>query len=348
MNLQHQVRASLILDDFFSPAPQRFRSFREAYVEITGDRKVSGKQNDCDAVRLREAISTSTFNDLFGAAVSRAMTAEYRDMEKKKSIWRRLARQGNATDFRSLERYMVGGYDGIYEVSEGADYGVLLSPDSRKVAYGVTKRGGLETITLESIKNDQVEMIREIPKRMAKAAYKTLSKFALDFIRANPNVYDGLPLFNITHQNLGNAALSASALNAARAAMMKQPEDDSGDPLGLKPRTLWVPLDLEETAVNLFRRAANKDKTFIQSLELEVVPVWYWTDANDWALSTAPDEYACMEISFMDGNTEPELFAQDNPSVGSLFSSDKLTYKIRHIYGGAVLDRSGLYKSVVA
>jgi len=39
---------------------------------------------------------------------------------------------------------------------------------------------------------------------------------------------------------------------------------------------------------------------------------------------------------------------QDNPTVGSLFASDKITYKIRHIYGGAVTDFRGLYKAVVA
>ena len=73
----------------------------------------------------------------------------------------------------------------------------------------------------------------------------------------------------------------------------------------------------------------------------------YWTDTNDWALSADKMDVASVEIGFLDGNQEPELFIQDNPTVGSMFSHDKLTYKIRHVYGGNVLDFRGLWKSVL-
>jgi hypothetical protein len=49
----------------------------------------------------------------------------------------------------------------------------------------------------------------------------------------------------------------------------------------------------------------------------------------------------------MDGREEPELFVQDNPTVGSLFTNDKITWKIRHIYGGNVTDFRGGTKAVV-
>lgn len=73
-----------------------------------------------------------------------------------------------------------------------------------------------------------------------------------------------------------------------------------------------------------------------------VVPVWYWTDANDFAMAAAPSDIPSIEIGFLDGRQEPEIFVQDAPTVGSLFASDKITYKIRHIYGGAVTDYRGL------
>src|SRR5438445_152050 len=34
----------------------------------------------------------------------------------------------------------------------------------------------------------------------------------------------------------------------------------------------------------------------------------------------------------------------DNPAVGSVFNADKVTYKIRHIYSGTVLDHRGFYR----
>ena len=57
-----------------------------------------------------------------------------------------------------------------------------------------------------------------------------------------------------------------------------------------------------------------------------------------------------IEIGFLDGQQDPELFMQDMPNVGSMFSNDQLTYKIRHIYGGNVLvdGFKGTTKAVVA
>lgn len=55
-----------------------------------------------------------------------------------------------------------------------------------------------------------------------------------------------------------------------------------------------------------------------------------------------------VELGFLDGNEEPELFIQDSPTSGSMFTHDVLTYKLRHIYGGTVSDYRGTYKGVVA
>jgi hypothetical protein len=85
----------------------------------------------------------------------------------------------------------------------------------------------------------------------------------------------------------------------------------------------------------------------VQQLNPTIVPVWYWTDTNDWALFADPNDLQTIELGFLDGQEEPQLFVQDMPNVGSMFSNDKLTYKIRHIYGGNVLDFRGAYKEVV-
>jgi hypothetical protein len=53
-------------------------------------------------------------------------------------------------------------------------------------------------------------------------------------------------------------------------------------------------------------------------------------------------------VGFFNGREDPELFLQDQPTLGSVFSNDKLTYKIRHIYGGAVMDFRAFYGGVVA
>jgi hypothetical protein len=168
------------------------------------------------------------------------------------------------------------------------------------------------------------------------------------FISENPVIYDGTALFTVAHGNLGSSALSSVSYGAARLAMMKQTELDSGEPLWIGPSFLAVPADLEEAAANLFRRNTENDRTFIQSLTPTILPVPFFTDVDDWAAIADPNDIPTIEIGFLDNMQEPELFVADNPRAGALFTNDRIEYKIRHIYGGNVLDFRGMYKAVVA
>ncbi|MCL4764525.1 MAG: hypothetical protein KJ018_22555, partial [Burkholderiales bacterium] len=71
-------------------------------------------------------------------------------------------------------------------------------------------------------------------------------------------------------------------------------------------------------------------------------------DANDYHMTASPDQTPMIEIGFLDGSEDPEIFVADNPTVGSMFSNDQLTWKLRHIYGGAVLDYRGFAAGIVA
>lgn len=347
-----------MLDAFFDPAHKDHRqhnSFKECYREITGDARVTGRWDQCDHARLREALGagfresldSTSFGAVLGNAITRRMIAEYRaavDLD----MWRRAATVVRVDDFRTQERTRYGGYGDLPQVLQSQPYAALASPTDEVATYAATKRGGTEDVTIELVKNDDVGAIRRIPVKLGRAAKRTLAKFVLDFIRLNPVIYDGVALFAAGHNNLGAAALDAASLAAGRLAMLKQTELNSGDRLGIGPANLWVPPDMEEAAVNLFNRNTNNDRTFVNSLSLTVLPVWYWTDANDWAISANTADIPFIEVGFLDGNEEPELFVQDSPTAGSLFTHDKLTYKIRHVYGGAAVDFRGAYKGVVA
>lgn len=263
-------------------------------------------------------------------------------------VWHDLATIVPVQDFRTQERTRFGGYGDLPIVNEGDPYAALTSPTDEKATYAIQKRGGTEDLTIEMIANDDVGAVQQIPRKLARAAKRTVSRFVLDFIKDNPTIYDALAWFHATHNNLASAALDAAAVSAGRIAMKQQPEKNSNARIGIGPRFLWVPDELEETAFDLFRRDTNLDETFVQSLSLAIRPVWYWTDVNDWAITADPNDVPIIEVGFFQGQEEPELFIQDNPSVGSMFSNDKTTYKIRHIYGATVVDFRGAYKSVVA
>lgn len=354
------VQIKDMLAAFFDPAHKNHRdvhSFKECYIEITGDRGVTGLVRNVDMSRLaeslgdnyREAIDSTTFADALGNTITRRMQAIFTGLTDLQA-WKKVATWGPVNDFRTQERARIGGYGNLPAVAQGGDYTALTSPGDDKATYAVSKRGGTETVTLETIKNDDVQAIRRIPMELALAAANTLHEFVFDFFRTNPAAYDGTAIYHASHNNLFTAALDATAFAAHRLAMVKQTRAGSSKRLGISPKSVLVPYELQETAYNLFVRGQNLDKTFVQSINPEVIPVTYWTDANDWVSVCDPNILPVLEIGFLDGKEDPELFVQDMPNVGSMFSNDKLTYKIRHIYGGSDLvdGFKGTTKAVVA
>ena len=357
----------------------RYRSIREAYIDLTGDKRVSGRVSEADgegkwnisdangglfrhrrlveaedgAYMLAEAISTSTFDQALGDSVTRAMVREYRRSNLIAAV-NLLADVVPVRDFRTQRRVRVGGYGNLPTVNQAATYNALTSPTDEEATYAATKRGGVETITLEAIANDDISSIRRIPQRLARSAAQTLHEFVFAFIdpAVNAAIYDSVALYHATHSNIGTSALSVASLVAARMRMRKQAELGSSKRLGLIGRHLWIAPELEQTAFEITASdrkpyVADNEANFIRDAGIDYTVIDYWTDTNNWVLSADKADVPTVEIGYYGPSEEPELFTQDNPNAGSMFDSDQLKYKIRHIYGGAVVEYRGLDGSVV-
>ncbi len=71
------------------------------------------------------------------------------------------------------------------------------------------------------------------------------------------------------------------------------------------------------------------------------------SDATDWGLLADPLDCEMVEVAFLRGQREPEMFVADNPLVGQMFIGDKVQYKVRHEYEAVCTDYRGMHKSVV-
>ena len=350
-------RIPKMLDALLDPKDSSVTSLKEAYIDITGDRKVTGEMRNVDGIHLREAIVTGTgagagvFAQVFGDSIARRMQAMYRNMGIY-DWYRQVCTEVPAADFREQKRPRWGGYGDLPTVAQGGAYAALTSPSDDEELYTVEKRGGTETLSIESIKNDDVGVIMSLPRKLAQAAKRTLSGHIAALFTANSGAgstlnSDSLALFHANHSNRGTAALAASTVAAGRLAMVKQAELSSGKQIGIPPKTLLVPWDLQQAAYDLFRLGTNNEKDFVQSLQYQVVPVPEWTDENDWVLVADPMDMETIEIGYLDGEMEPEIFVQNSESYGSMFDNDQWTFKIRHIYGATVMDYRAFYKALV-
>lgn len=116
------------------------------------------------------------------------------------------------------------------------------------------------------------------------------------------------PNNSATQSNEGTLALSAANLEAT-VVLMQQFTDDKGDPEGVMPDTLVVPLGLRQTARQILESqgmpgTANNDKN-VPSISKLIV----WdglSDANDWFVIDS--EMAKRHLLFID-RVSPEFFS---------------------------------------
>ncbi|MCX5888069.1 MAG: hypothetical protein NTY36_01290 [Deltaproteobacteria bacterium] len=357
------------LDGFFFQTDQklkdlkvpRFKSFREAYVMITGDRLVTGRLGDAKGLtRFKEALGTDSWAQIFGDSMYRRLLAEY-NLPQYQS-WRLIASDiVPVQDFRQNYRMRVGGYGDLPHVGQHDNYLELASPNDQEIGYAVDTLGGLEFLSRRMIIDDQVGAIRRIPINLARAAARTLFKDFFGIFVANPvmgytpaEAGGNKPLFDNAHGNLGSTAMSAAGLTATRVAMRSQTSFDGNDVLGLVPRYLLGPNELEEMMFELTKSGlkvpASGELTDLPTLHtgLDYLVLDFWNDATDWVAVADPKDIPTIEVGFLQGREEPEIFIQDQPQQGYMFSSDKLAYKLRFEYGILPLEHRGFFKHVVS
>lgn len=123
--------------------------------------------------------------------------------------------------------------------------------------------------------------------------------------------------------------------------------------LALENPILWVPRGLRGTALALKTSQKNPenaeggDNTLRDSFEVEISP-YLRGDENNYYLSAKTSDIEGIEIGFLNGKEEPEILVQDQPTVDNVFIYDQIRYKVRHEYGGAVVDFKAFAGAIVA
>ncbi len=366
-----QVQAAL--DDFFGAEVdeklkgkyQKIHSIREFYIGVTGDREINGFY-DPRYSWLREALpsankvvggSTVTMANLVGTSMNRALFKMYQDQPR---WWEPIVDKVSLNNMKQQDRVRLHNFGSLTErTTDGAEYTELTWNETAE-NYTPTEYGNLVPVGRRAIINDDLRGIQVIPKLLAASAVLTLNEYVSNlFTQASgngPNMADGVAVFNAaSHQdNRGTAALDRAELLTARKVIMKM-LNDASKRIGLVPRYLLVPIDLESTAWELISsvldpETANNTPNILRDSAMGMrapIVVPNWTDANNWYVMCDPAQIACIELGFLFGREVPELLSQQDPSSGMVFTNDVMNYKVRWDFGGDILDYRGMYGSVV-
>jgi len=315
--------------------------------------------------QLRESITSSTWGQVFADVLYNRLVAQY-NTSGFYDQWRLIVSDISAvSDFRTQHVTRVGGFADLGSVSEQGTYPNLTSPTDEEVTFAIQKYGGLHDITMETIVDDNIGAIRRLPENLARAAARTLNEDIIDLVTTdNPTMdYDSTALYIAGHSNTGTTALTISGLATTRSAMRTQTAyNESAFFLGELnvPKILIVPNEIEMEARRIVSPSsqyvinptadtdASADARAFAGDDISLIVHDKFTDVNDWFAIADPAKVPTVVVGFLNGQDTPELLVQDNPSVGSVFTADKITTKVRHIWGRDVIDHRSFYRQVVA
>lgn len=347
--------------DEFDKIPA-FSGLRDMYVFFTGDHEVSGKFNKAAMSRdmlAKMDITSSTFTYMLGNTLGRRLVKQYKTFRYLEELL--VSVKKSVKDFRLQEAVLVGGFPDIADVDpETGDYDEIAGVTDEESTYSLGQKGNLLTITRKTIINDDITIIRRLIDGLSRAIRRTHAKYIWAMYIDNDNCSDGTAVFTSGHGNLGATALTHATALVGWKALAAMTEKDSGEYLGL--------LDDPDVKVNLIGPPAGKE--LIGRIEKEE---FYYAsndvstkipnplvnqvkghtlsllaaDANDWLMLLPPNVIDIIEMGYLNGREEPEMFVADTPQSEQVFVADKVRYKIRHEYAGVPIDYRGSYKGEV-
>ncbi len=286
--------------------------------------------------------STSDFPKVLENNARKAMLRGYEEAEE---VFQRFTRSGNLSDFKQHTRVGMGVFDTLDEVKEGGEY-KHGSLGERHETIQLATYGKLFSITRQAIINDDLTAFTDIPRKMGRAAARTVGDLVFNVITSNPTMSDGTALFHADHNNLASSggAPSAATVGAGRTAMRTQ--KDGVATLNISPSFFLVPAALEDTARVLMVSETDPSKTNsripnpVRGAAEIIVDARLDADSTTaWYLLANPSIFDTIEVGYLDGVAAPFLDQQDGWSI------DGVEYKVRIDAAAAPLEFRTLYKN---
>ncbi len=337
---------------------------RELYTLLSGDYEMTGMFHP-DRVYLAN-VNTSTMAGLVANALNKRVVNQYQEYPK---WWEAAVTEEDFANLQEVKFITLGGIGELPTVAEGAVYTELTWDDQTETATFV-KKGGYLGLTMEAIDKDDTRRLQAAPRALAQAAWLTLGKTIAALFTVNsgygPQVSDTHYAFDASnHGNLGSSAFSHASWVATKIAMMKFAELNSDERLAAltKPYLLWVPVDLEDSAVaelasgegnigsadyNVNADAlANALTDRLGRARERVIVCPFWTDTADWIAQADPRLYPGLGLGYRYGRV-PEVYSVASPTAGLMFTNDTMPIKVRFFFAAGLTDYRAWYKHLVS
>ncbi|RLS80628.1 MAG: hypothetical protein DWI04_08010 [Planctomycetota bacterium] len=261
-------------------------------------------------VILRAAFATHNISNILAATYNKYLLNGFEAVE---SVWDQISLVRPLNDLKAITGVRL---DGGFVFDEVGGDGKLKSADAADATRTLQAKtyGRISSITRADVINDDLGALTAVPRRLGRgAALKFNSVFWTEFqvgATVNASYYQGATA------GAGNA-LAIGSVETAYGAYRSLTDPD-GNPLGVTPKILLVPVGLRITADKIQTGntllASSLGSTSGKVLEpqanvlagkFNIVDSAYLTSSSTWWMCADPADLPTMEVGFLNGQRTP-------------------------------------------
>lgn len=288
------------------------------------------------------AFTTSDFPLLLANIANKSLLEGW---ELQEETWPTWVATGSVSDFKIHSAVRPGEMSDLDEIGEDDEYTYGTRGETQE-QYKVATFGKLFNLSRQTIINDDLSALADIPRGHGEAATRKVGDVVYAVLTANSAMGDGTALFHANHKNLlTGAALAVDSLGAGETAMGLQKDISGKRRLNIRPQFFIAPLTLKVSAETFFRTTLIG--TQAQPNVQNIYGGDYFTrvyeprldDASVKAWYMAARKGMTVKAFFLNGNQSPYLETKQGWSV------DGVEFKVRIDCGAKAMSWRGISKN---
>lgn len=284
--------------------------------------------------------TTGDFPAVLANLGQRTLRAAYTGTPRTFTAW---ARRATLTDFRPTTRVQISNAPKLEKVPEAAEftYGTFGEASTQ---YALATYGRIIAFSRQMLINDDLGAFTRVSNSFGARAAQLEGDLVYAILLNNPNMADGLPLFDAAHGNVGTAApINEDSLTAAMTAFA-QAEDIDGTAIDVTPEFIIVPpgvraLEARKLLTATTAATTADVNTYAGALTIIQERRLMQAEGQPWFLAASNALMDTVEYAYLDG--EDGVYTETRNG----FEVDGIELKARLDFAASAIDHRGLYRN---
>ncbi|HLE18670.1 MAG TPA: prohead protease/major capsid protein fusion protein [Syntrophales bacterium] len=309
--------------------------------------RIANKPANGDALEMiGRALTTSDLPIILSNAANKSL---FEGFESAEESWEKWCDTGSVSDFKTNTSARASETDDLDEIREEDEYKYGAMKEAKE-EYRIATYGKLFKISRQTIVNDDLSALSDIPRKHGEAASRKIGDIAYAVLTANAAMGDAVALFNSGHGNLGTGGVVSETTIGEAIKLMKLQKDLNGKRrLNIRPQFFLAPVAIEGASEVFFNsmqfagdnKAATRANPYSGSYFTRVYEARL-DDASSVIWYLAGPKGKTVKVFFLNGNRTPYLETKEGWNI------DGVEFKVRIDAGAKAMDWKALIRNAGA